>query len=341
MTNRSCRALALASGFALVFAVPSRADVTLRYQFKKGESAKYVIDNDLSAKIDFNGSAIEFSMKMIFDVTWSVNKVADDGVAELSQKIDRVQLKMDSPLAGNMDYDSATPDSEPDSPIWATMGKTIKEMREGEFILTVSPAGVVKEIKLPAKLEESFSKRGGQRRGGGPGGGGFGALLNGDAIKQQISRAFVPLPEGPAKKDATWKQKLETKFGNAGTQQTEVTYTYKGEEAKDGKEVASIASKSDMKFVPNEEGGGDVDAEITDQKGAGAALFDIKSGKLVSSKFDQQVVMTVTARDNEITQDFTTVTTIKEGKSANPPAPPAKKEKSEGKDAKKSEEKKD
>lgn len=301
---------------------------TLRYQFKEGDKMNYVLDNDLQAKIDFNGSAIEFGMKMTFDLDWKVKSVSEDGSAVLEQTVDRLQIAMNSPIQGEFSYDSAASGSEPEGQAWEELGPVLKAMRGGPFEVKVSPTGKVAEIKLPKALDDIFQERGGRR--GGPGG--RMNLLTSESVKQQIERAFIPLPEGEAKEGETWKQNIENKFGRAGTQKLEITYTLAGMEDKDGKQVAKIDSKSNMTFVPNEEGGGEVDAEIEEQKGSGSVLFNATAGRIVEAKSNQQVVMTMIARDNEITQDFTTVTSLTEGKSKNAPAKEKKDESKEKKD---------
>lgn len=314
------RFLGLGLSCLILLANPGVAE-TLRYKFKEGEKLDYVLNNDIKMKMDFNGAAMEMAFNMIFDLVWNVKAVDPDGTATIVQKTSRVQLKVDSPF-GEMAYDTATPGSELEGPM-ADMGKILKAIEAGEFTLKVSPAGKVTDVQFPKQLTEVLGEQGGQRRGG-PGRGGMG-LFTPDSIKLIIERSFVPLPEGELKEGVTWKQKFTQPVMRAGKQHFEIDYSYGGMKKEQDKDVALINGTTKVTFEPAEEGG-DIDAEINEQKGAGVVLFDPAAGQLQSSKHDQHILMTIQARDNEIQQDMNSTTTMKRGKSDNPPLKVEKKE---------------
>ena len=216
----SCLGLVLALS-GLSAATTARADNTLRWKFKAGETLNYVMDRETEMKIDLSGSLIEIKSGMIFDTTWKVKSVADDGTAELEQTVDRIQIKMDSPLGGGLDYDSKKPGSG-QGQAWEMIGPTIEALVGQTFTLKATSTGTVSDIKLPEKLAEHLGKQeggggGGRRRGGGMGGmmGGF----NEASIREMITRSIVPLPEKPVTPDISWTQNFKENMLRGGHQE--------------------------------------------------------------------------------------------------------------------------
>jgi hypothetical protein len=193
-----------------------------------------------------------------------------------------------------------------------------------EFTLKVSSLGKVTDVKLPEKVLQVVNSQQNTRRGPG-----MGNMAGPDQIKEQIENAFVLLPEKAIEANATWDKKTSTKMPRMGTQNTDVTYTYKGQEKKGADEIAKIDAKTQLTFEPQE--GSEIDAEITEQKGTGEIAFDVTAGKVHQMSFHQKMVMNINARDREITQELESKRTLKPGKSENPP--PADKKPAEKKEA--------
>ena len=99
-----------------------RQHVALEVQGR--DTLNYVMDRETDMKIDLSGSLIEVKSGMIFDTSWKVKSVDADGTATIEQTVDRIQMKMDSPLGGGLDYDSKKPGSG-NGQIWEMMGPMI------------------------------------------------------------------------------------------------------------------------------------------------------------------------------------------------------------------------
>jgi Family of unknown function (DUF6263) len=303
---------------ALFCTTTARADNTLRWKFKAGETLNYVMDRQTDMKIDLSGSLIEIKSGMTFDTTWKVKSVADDGTAELEQTVDRIQMKMDSPLGGGLDYDSKKPGSG-QGQAWEMIGPTIEAIVGQTFTLKATATGQVSDIKLPEKLAEHLGKQadgagggGGRRRGGGGMGGMMGGL-NESSIREMITRSIVPLPEKPVSPDVNWTQNFEEKMMGAGVKKTEVTYSTSEKMSSDGHEIQKIAAKSDITFEPAEES--QVDIEIEEQEGDMAIYFDVKAGRTLKAEGNQKQVIAITAPNREITQEVEEKVTVRQGKS--------------------------
>ena len=196
---------------------------------------------------------------MVLDSTWKTKAVAKDGSADIEQTIDRVQVNMNSPLGGALEFDSQQPDSKA-----GMLQPMVNGMLGQTFKLKVSPLGKVTDVELPKKLTDAFGagQQGGRRQAGmGIGGN----LFSEQGAKELIEKSVVPLPETSAK-DSIWKQAFKNEIPGIGTQTSETTYSLAGTETLDGKKVNKISTKTELTFEPAEDPRGDL--EITAQEGA-------------------------------------------------------------------------
>lgn len=305
--------LALAATLALVFVADAQAQAPLRWKFKQGEDLNYILDRGMEGKINFSGAEIEFKLGLTMDVTWKVTEVASSGTASVAQTIDRVQMKLDSPLFGSMEYDSADPNS--------TAGP-IQPMIEGmlgqTFQLKVTAAGKVEEVKLPEKLSETFAEAGQGRGQAGLGIGGN--MFSERGVKELIEESVLPLPEGAPVKGATWKRKFDNEIKEIGVQSTETTFSYVGTEKVDGKELVKIEGKTELTFEPAQDPKGEL--EITTQEGSSVIYFDATAGRVVKSEGKQTTAIELSGAQ-ELTQDLKATSGMRVGKS---PAPEKKEE---------------
>ncbi|HVU90289.1 MAG TPA: DUF6263 family protein [Pirellulales bacterium] len=318
-TSYCCLLAATIAASGILSAGTARGDNTLRWKFKEGDTLNYVMDRETDMKIDLSGSLIEVKSGMIFDTSWKVKSVDADGTATIEQTVDRIQMKMDSPLGGGLDYDSKKPGSGTGQ-IWDMMGPMIESLVGGTFTLKATATGQVSDIKLPEKVAEHLAKQqggggggGGGRRGGGGGLGGMMGGLSENSIKEMITRSIVPLPEKPVTPDVKWSQSFAEEMRGAGVKKTEVTYSTSEKTSAEGHEIQKIAAKSDITFEPAEQS--QVDIEIEEQEGDMTIYFDVNTGRTVKAEGVQKQVIAITAPNREITQEVEEKVTVREGKS--------------------------
>ena len=151
----------LAAAMLLVAVNTAQADTVLKWKFKEGDKLNYALQQKADIIIDANGVEFDIKVGQTMDLTWNVKSVASDGTVELSQTVDRVQLKMSTPFTGEFVYDSKDEDNAPTGEIWDRMGGPIKALVGGEFLIKLKANGQVDEIKLPEKLTELLSQEGG------------------------------------------------------------------------------------------------------------------------------------------------------------------------------------
>lgn len=311
---RSAAWLALA--LAVISANVTSAAEVLKWKFKEGEKLDYALQQKADILIDANGVEFDIKVAQTMDLKWNVKSVAADGTVELTQTVDRVQLKMSTPFTGEFVYDSKDEANAPTGEIWDRMGGPIKALVGGEFQVKLKPNGTVEEIKLPEKLVELL----GESKGGGAqsmmmGGG----MFTESAIKQIIEQSILTLPEEGVADGVTWNKKMENKLGPIGTQKFDTTLSYQGVEKRDGLDLTKIATKTEMTFEPNADSDVDIEMEVTSQEGAGTVLFDSKAGRVIESKNVQKMTLEGDFMGNEFAQEITMTLLLQQGSSDNLP----------------------
>jgi hypothetical protein len=302
--------LVAATAIVLASLPLARAETPARWKFKPGETLNYVIERNADGKMSLTGSEFTIKMGMAFDTSWKCASVEGDGTANLEQTVDRIQVGMSSPLAGDIKYDSASPEEKPAGPVWTLLGPMVEGMLGQTFKVKVSPLGQVSDIQLPEKLKAAFAaQKVGQNRQAGMGIGGN--AFNEKGIKELITRAVLPLPE-TAEKDTTWSQSFSNEIPFIGTETAETTFSLAGDETLDGKKLVKIAATTEVLFEPAENARAEM--EITEQNSTATFLFDAEAGHLVKSNGTQTAVKEISG-GQEVTQNITETVSMYLGKS--------------------------
>ena len=129
---------------------PTRGAETLRWKFKPGETLRYTMVQEMSQGMKAVGQDIKTSIKQTIDLHWNVKNISSDGVAELSQTIDRIRTKVEAP-GSSFDYDSQG-GKEPEGQNASPLIPLIKAQVGAEFEFKMSGRGELSDIKVPQKL---------------------------------------------------------------------------------------------------------------------------------------------------------------------------------------------
>ncbi len=125
---------------------------TLRWRFQPGENRTYTMQQESKSTTTAAGAKSTTSTATSTVVSWDVQKVADDGSAQVQQSIEHLTMKMDMPGIGDVSYDSAAPDAE-DNPLLAASIVTMKPLLDTPWIFTMNGLGKITEISGTEKLD--------------------------------------------------------------------------------------------------------------------------------------------------------------------------------------------
>ncbi len=138
-----------------------RAQTPLRWRFKTGEVLHYEYHVKNNAEVKSTGALDAVPKKsgvdLRLDLTWSVDRVGEDGTASITQKVDRARLSMFHEYAFRDEaaYDSS--DRATVNNIWSGMMDAIIRPLLGEpYALKVNSRGRLTEVKLPEKTLKAW-----------------------------------------------------------------------------------------------------------------------------------------------------------------------------------------
>lgn len=227
------------AALASIARVTCGADEPLRWKFTVGQKLDYnmVQEMNMSAAGGPIGQ-MNTTMRQEMNMTWDVQGVdAKSGEAVIKQKFDRVKMKMTTPVGG-FEYDSKS-EAAPTG-LGAMIAPMYKAMTQGEFEITMTSRGEVKDVKVPEEVLAALKAS--------PAAASMGDIATADGFKKMISQGALVLPENPPKQGDTWSTKIEMNNPAVGKQTVETTYTYIGTKEIDGTMYAVIKPQLKMDF---------------------------------------------------------------------------------------------
>ena len=283
----------LAVGSAVATGV--HAEDALRWKFKVGEKLDYNIAQEM--EMAFSGGPypvpLKVNMHQNMTLKWEVLGVDEkSGEAVIRQKFDHVVMKVTSPY-GAFEYDSKS--EKPPTGQAATAAQMYKPMLEGDFELTMTARGQIKNVKIPEEVLTTLKNS--------PVAAQMGDIATPEGFKKMMSQGALVLPNDPPKKGETWTTKADVKSPDAAKQDIETIYLYRYEGVKDvmGTTYAVIKPQLKMELAALAAGANDQSkteqekkapqAKTTEQSSDGEVLFDIGAGRLHSSSLKVHVVM--------------------------------------------------
>ena len=283
--------LAVAAGFQ--GEARAEAPASLRWKFKKGETVHYslVQKTQTTMKLE-NGRTGGSKVSQKSDLSWTVESVSSDGVAELVQTIDRVQVRVDSSVAGQppFEFDSASKEPTPEGVVASRLVPVFKALAGLKCTLTMDPRGEIREVRIAdsvvQSLEKSFQ-------------GGLGPLFSKESLKNMVGQSSLVLPEKAVEKGATWTEKAKTPAPQLGTMIIDKTYTFLGAEA-DSPSLVRIKLDTQTTLEPDPKS--QIEFEMTKQDGKGEFVFDTTKGRIVSSRIDVEMTQSIKAQGQQLEQ---------------------------------------
>ena len=298
----------ISAAVLVLLAGPAEAQTTLKYKFKEGDKLNYTTEMTQKQMMNIMGNEIETSTTQNMDMTWIV-KAMKDGKAEVSQTIDRIRMKIDSPFGG-FEFDSKD-GKEPEGPIGMIVGPVLNAMAGAEFTVTMTEQGDVTDTKLSEKLIEAVKSNPLLQQ--------MGGAFTEDGMKNMIGQqGGNVLSKEAVKKGDKWNQKTELKMPPIGVMKVSNTYTYQGPEDRDGANVEKIDVKTEMTIEPLADAAAQVEFKVKSSDAKGTMYFDNKAGRVVAMTMNTKMAMEINAMGNVfdmVQNQTTTMKLVEEGSS--------------------------
>jgi hypothetical protein len=274
---------------------PLRAAESPRWKFEPGASHRYRMTQTMDMTMDLGAGGTESpKITNVFDYTWTVDSVQDNGSAVIKQTIDRVRMTIAGAGDGALDYDSES-DAEPQG-YAAMVAPLFRAMRGAVFTVTMTPRGKIEKVDVPEELVKAI--------GASPGAALLGSLATAEGLQDIIGRSSFEMPE-TIEPGAEWTGEVELQNPMFGKQTIKTTYRYEGPKELEGVQYESFTPKLEIAFA-----GAEATADITLQESGGEVLFNVAEGRLESTKLQHKMEMTITAAGNTIKQSIDQATDL-------------------------------
>ena len=271
------------------------AQEQLAWKFTPGESLKYVVQQDMNMTMAVASKTQTIAMNQTMDMRWKIADVdSGNGDANMSQTIERVQLKTQGGPFGVVAYDSDG-DKAPETPLGKSMAEVFRKIIGEEFGVHMKTTGKIDEVTVPQSLTDALKKTGST-----------GNALDEATLKQMMTQSAITLPEKPILPGHSWDsvQQVELPFG---TMSVKSQLTYQGIDSSSGH--AKIAMIPVISVAPKP--GASVTLTLTKSEGTGLVLFDVAKGRVSKSDLDLTMQIQVKSFGQVIDQTIKQTTSMK------------------------------
>ena len=265
----------------LVLVSTARAAEPLVWKFAAGDVHHYQMLQNMTMTINMGAGDQVSTIAQDIDMTWAVDSLKADGAAVVTQRINRMQMKINS-AGQEMKFDSAAETPMP-GPQGALLEPIFKALTSSEFEVTMTPRGEITDVEVPEELIQALQTAPGANKL-------LGDLGTKEGFKNLVRQGSLALP-AKLEDGEIWTTKVEMASPAIGKQSVETTYRYKGPREVEGDTLEVFIPSMEMEFGDGGESG---TIEIVKQDSAGEILFNRKAGRMQSSVISQNLDMKVT-----------------------------------------------
>ncbi len=286
--------LAVIAGWLGSVGTAGAAPATLRWKFTPGEVLHYESAQTTTTKgKDPSGQEIGQTLTLTLDLTWTVKEVDPQGMARLTQTIDRIRTTATLPF-GKFSFDSKE-----GGDATGPAGPLFKMLVGSEFVFKMNPKGEISDIQLSEQLLANL--KGDKEPAGAQG------QFSEAGLKNMLTQMGLVLPDAAAEPGATWNRKVPIPAGpNGETREIEQVFTDKGPDP-DGKSLEAVEMATKFQPItpdPN------IPITIQTQEATGRYLFDNQAGRITTSRVVEKVDLIGKIQGKEISQSNETVTVM-------------------------------
>lgn len=262
------RWFALAAAFAVSVPLAGFAEETaIAWKFTKGDKLLVTREQNTVSQTSVANKPVRTTVDTTVDMTWTVHDVDEQGAAQITQSLDRIQVKMDAGH-GLVEFDSASKEK----PVAAvkTLADGVLPLVGGTFEITMTRRGEMLGLKPSEKLAKLL-----------------GSKLDDAGIAKLLQQPLVLLPEKAVEPAASWETQRTLPSSLGDLRQT-LTYKFAGlgddTRAKLARlEIAGvIAAPKPTANLP----------KLKSNELTGSADFDTAAGRLVEMTVTQTLEVT-------------------------------------------------
>jgi hypothetical protein len=269
-------------------AVP--AQQLMRWKFQPGQQ----FDVQVTQRMEMEATLLDRPIRSVSETTmhleWAVQAVDQAGTADVRQTFRRVKMTMDMPGVPAVEYDSASPDKP--TGMARSLADQVGPMIGAAFEQSMTTRGEVLSVTPTAETLAQLEKTDGD--GPAPAG------ISEESLKGLLNQTAAALPEHAVKPGDTWQGQAVTQ-SPVGALKMDVTYTFAGQEERDGRPLEKIDVEVKLSIEPGEDPA-TIKVAVVEQESKGVMLFDAQAGRFVETNMHQKMTLATTVGDQEMRQ---------------------------------------
>lgn len=267
----------------------AQAQTVLRWKLTAGDALAIEKHQETESTVAFSGKSAATKIEVAAELTWRVT-AADEEKITLTQTIDHVSIKLTTPQAAAIEFDSAATGR----PTGQARGlaEALTPLVGAEIKIVMNPRGEILEATPMSEAARAF----------------FSADPTKDApqtpkaaLAQLLRRPLVVLPAEAVNVGDAWTVTSELPAAGAAMRQ-EAEYRLAGVATRDGKPLQQIAVTSKLSPPPDARASKEASGPLSvkSHEHAGTILFSAGDGRVVESEQTQKLQTERTYRETTI-----------------------------------------
>ena len=265
---------------------------TFRWKFQRGQVFKLTMTQSTTQTLTVAGKEVEIPTTVGSELTWRVDDFnAKDQTVNVTQTIDRMQISMEMPNMGKVEFDSDS--KEEPVGLAKSFSGTLRPLIGAKMVMTMNDRGKVIDVKVPEEALAGFKGNPLAKQ-----------MMTPESLRQMITQGSIVLPEGAISKGHKWSSKATMKTA-VGNMDIKSNFNYEGEVRRGNRELSKFLIDMDIQF---EKADGPLAAviNVVEQDNRGTIYFDAAEGRMVNSSLDQKMTLQITVGNQKIDQKLKT-----------------------------------
>lgn len=300
MNNRRLMAIVLALLCSWLPGVAA-GQTLLRWKLKPQESLLVQTQQQTESQVTFGGKSVTTKIDLAVELLWSVTAATDKEMTVL-EKFRRIQIKIESPQAGTIQFDSAA-STKPTGQA-RNLADGLKPFLAAEFEIKMTDRGEILATKAANKPAEEILAGGGQDDDQ--------AKASHQAIQQLLGQSLIILPEKAVAEGENWTHESDVKASAGNFHQT-TTYRMAGTMSRGNESLLKIEMQAQLSPAAQSGGGavsGSTPLTVKSHEQSGTILFSADSGRVVEVEQKQKLITERPYRDTTIVVSLSSTTQI-------------------------------
>jgi hypothetical protein len=281
-----------AMGWLLVGVASASGGETLRWKLETGQELAVVVEQQTTSQVAFSGKSATTKIDLAMDLAWKVSAAEEDKFT-IEQSLTAIRIKLNSPQAGIVEYDSAVKRPTGSS---RELAEVMQPLRDSIVTITINGRGEVQDVQpVNDAAKGLFDPSAGESQ-----------ALSKATVQKLLKQPLAILPEKEMSEGDSWTTTSDLAAALGDFKQT-TTYRLTGTIEQDGQKLLKIESTSALKPAAEspERAAAQPKPTLKSHEQSGTLLYSPEEHRLVAAEQTQKIVTERPYRETTIVVTLT------------------------------------